>query len=140
MVKSIQIEIKQSGDSTSQVDVRKHQITIDRPTEKGGNDRGPMGGELLLIGLGGCFMSNLLAAINARNIDISGVKTTVTATLADNPSRFTTIDVAVSAKCSDSSLLIKLITIAERSCVVSNTLQAGAQLTFKVNQRVVQAR
>ena len=36
---------------------------MDRPGPKGGQDKGPMGGEALLMGLGGCFMSNLLAAV-----------------------------------------------------------------------------
>jgi organic hydroperoxide reductase OsmC/OhrA len=34
-----------------------------------------MGGELFLAAVGGCFMSNLLAAINARESDVSDVRT-----------------------------------------------------------------
>jgi putative redox protein len=47
-----------------------------------------MGGELFLTSIGGCFMSTLLAAINARKIDISKVRTEVTGTIAEAPARF----------------------------------------------------
>lgn len=48
----VKINIAQTGDITSQADIRNHQVIIDRPEAKGGSDKGPMGGELLLAGLG----------------------------------------------------------------------------------------
>ena len=129
----MQIKIKQTGDTTSQAVVREHRVIIDRPTEKGGHDQGPMGGELLLIGLGGCFMSNLLAAIKARKTDITDVETLVSASLVDSPPQIDAINIAVLAKCSDFSLLKKLITIAERNCIVANTLRRALQITIKIN-------
>jgi len=53
--------------STSESALREHRVLVDRPADKGGQDRGPMGGELLLAALGGCFMSNLIAAAAARS-------------------------------------------------------------------------
>ena len=129
----MQIKIKQTGDTTSQAVVREHRVIIDRPTEKGGHDKGPMGGELLLIGLGGCFMSNLLAAIKARKKDITGVETVVSGILVDRPPQIDAINIAVSAQYSDFSVLKKLITIAERNCIVSNTLRRGLQITININ-------
>ena len=58
---------------------------IDRPAAKGGGDAGPMGGELFLAAVGGCFMSNLLAAIRGREADISDVRVEVVGILADSP-------------------------------------------------------
>ena len=91
-----------------------------------------MGGELILVGLGGCFTSNLLAAIRARQAPVSRVSTTVTATLAESPSRFAAIDLAVSADCNDTALLQRLVTIAERGCIAANTLRGGLNLTVRV--------
>ena len=68
---TIQASVTQLDHSASLGEVRGHQITIDRPEAKGGQDKGAMGGEALLMGLGGCFMSNLLAAARARDIAIS---------------------------------------------------------------------
>ena len=132
MGNQVQVRIEQTGPATSTARVRGHRISVDRPLERGGDNQGPMGGELILVGLGGCFTSNLLAAIRARQAAVSGVSTTVTATLAENPSRFAAIDLAVSAECSDAALLNKLVVIAERGCIAANTLRDGVKLTVRV--------
>ena len=58
----IQVEVNQLSRSTAEGQARTHRVLVDRPLEKGGEDQGMMGGEYLLVALGGCFMSNLLAA------------------------------------------------------------------------------
>ena len=90
-----------------------------------------MGGEYLLVALGGCFMSNLLAAIHAREADVREVRLQVTGTLGSTPSRFSDIEVLVSAQVQDRDLLEKLIVIADRSCISSNTLRPAVNLTFR---------
>ena len=131
---TVQIQIRQISPATSETVIRGHQIRVDRPAAKGGDDNGPMGGELILAGLGGCFMSNLLAAIRAREAAVTNVSTEVTATLAEHPSRFSAIDLRVSADCDDHELLEKLVTIAERGCIAANTLRGGVDLTVRVVQ------
>ena len=44
------IQIRQIGSSASEAAIRSHRVPIDRPTDKGGADEGPMGGELFLAG------------------------------------------------------------------------------------------
>ena len=61
----MKIEVRQVSASTSEATLQTHHVLIDRPVEKGGTDRGPMGGDLFLASVGGCFTSNLLAAIRA---------------------------------------------------------------------------
>lgn len=131
---TVQIEIRQISPATSETVIRGHQVRVDRPAAKGGDDNGPMGGELILAGLGGCFMSNLLAAIRAREAAVTNVSTEVTATLAEHPSRFSAIDLRVSADCDDHELLEKLVTIAERGCIAANTLRGGVDLTVRAVQ------
>ena len=130
----IEIEVNQNGRATSEASVRGHRVVVDRPTAKGGDDNGPMGGELILAGLGGCFMSNLLAAVRAREADVTNAKTKVTATIADNPTRFSAVELSVSADCDDAVLLEKLVVIAERGCIAANTLRGGLDLTVKIEQ------
>ncbi len=131
---TIEIEVHQNGRATSEASVRGHRVVVDRPTAKGGDDNGPMGGELILAGLGGCFMSNLLAAIRAREADVTNARTKVTATIAENPARFSAVELSVSADCDDPALLGKLVTIAERGCIAANTLRGGLDLTVKIEQ------
>ena len=124
--------IRQLSDSTSEAIIRQHKILIDRPTAKGGQDQGPMGGELFLAAIGGCFSSNLLAAIKAREADVSEVQVEVIASLADAPARFATVEVSVSARYSDPQLFEKLVAIAERGCIMMNTLRGKLDLTVRI--------
>src|SRR5215471_6810863 len=128
----LQVEIEQTGPGTSKGTVRSHTVIIDRPVAKGGEDRGPLGGEYQLLALGGCFMSNLLAAIRARQADISAVRITVSGTVDGNPQRFTAMHMKVTAKHNDVDLFRKLIEIAERGCTVSNTLRSALDLSISM--------
>ena len=107
---------------TSEIAIREHRVLDDRPTGKGGQDRGPMGGELLLAALGGCFMSNLIAAAVARSVTVKGLSVVVRASLAAAPPRFASIEMEVQGRAGDPTALDKLVTIAERACIVHNTL------------------
>jgi putative redox protein len=129
---TIHVAVEQKGRATSEAVIRTHRVLIDRPTSKDGEDLGPMGGELLLAALGGCFMSNLLAAIAARQAQVSNVRTAVVGTLEGTPPRFVAIEAAVSAECEDRELLEKLVTMAERSCIVANTLKDAVGLRVRV--------
>jgi putative redox protein len=114
--------------TTSVASSRAHSVVVDRQLEKGGRDLGFQGGELLLAGQGGCFLSNLVAAARARNIDLGRVTVHVTGASADAPARFSEIRVAV--QFDDTSNVTAeeaehLLSIAERSCIVTNTLKAA---------------
>lgn len=130
MSQTITVMLKQVSESASAGEVRGHRVVCDRPEAKGGGDQGPMGGELLLSGQAGCFMSNLLAAAKAREVVLEDAAVTVTATVAEAPPRFEAIEVAVSAKGVDAEVLKKLATIAERGCLVANTLKNAVTLTI----------
>ncbi|BCZ89465.1 oxidoreductase [Thermus thermophilus] len=133
MAATVRVELSQLGPSTSEGVVRgKHRILVDRPVEKGGEDRGTMGGELLLVALGGCFLSNLLAAIRAREAPIQEVRVVVEGTLAEAPPRYRQIRMEVQARTEDRALLEKLVTMAERACIVANTLRGGVDLEVRV--------
>lgn len=110
-------------------------MLIDRPAAKEGNDAGPMGGELLLAALGGCFNSNLLAAIRARKLAIDDVTIEINGNLVDHPQRYDAIEMIVRTSYPDRPVFEKLVTIAERSCIVANSLRNGLNLTVRVEQK-----
>ena len=123
MVNEMKIQLRQISASTSEATIGRHQVLIDRPTAKGGADTGPMGGELFLAAVGGCFMSNLLAAIRAREAEISDVRVEVAGSLADAPARFAGLELRVAAESRDRELLERLVEIADRGCIMMNTLR-----------------
>jgi putative redox protein len=132
MSNTLQALLEQVGPSTTKATVRSHVCYVDRPVDKGGEDRGPAGGEYQLVALAGCFSSHLLAAIRAREALVTGLRVTASGVLDDHPQRFTEFGLAVSAKCDDAGLLHKLVAIAERGCQVTNTLKRAAPVTITI--------
>ncbi|MBI1357052.1 MAG: OsmC family peroxiredoxin [Acidobacteria bacterium] len=127
----IEVSFRQTGPSTTEASIRSHAVVVDRPESKGGADQGPMGGELLLAGLGGCFLSNLLAAARARETPLSDVRAQVTGTLDGTPPRFTAMTIALEAT-ADPDQIQKLAAIAEKGCIVANTIRPAVALTITV--------
>ena len=135
----VTVRVDQVGPTTSEGQVREHRVLVDRPSSKGGADAGAMGGELLLIALGGCFMSNLLAAVNAREAAISDVRLLVEGRLESAPPRFGAVHMQVSADYDDRAQMEKLLTIAHRGCICANTLGAAVELTIALESPEPQA-
>ena len=130
MSAQVKIEVRQFTATASEAVARQHKVLIDRPEAKGGEDKGPKVGEMLLMGLGGCFMSNLLAAVKAREADVQNLQLVVTGTLSEAPMRFSEIRMAIRGKYADRDAMEKLVTIAERGCIVANTLKNAVALTI----------
>ena len=132
MSQILEVRVEQDGASAAVGIVRTHRVAIDRPVAKGGTDRGPLGGEYLLVSLGGCFMSNLLAAIRAREAQagsVSNVRIAVTATVDGTPNRVTAMTMTVRADGADREMLERLVEIAGRACIVTNTLKLAMPIT-----------
>ena len=131
MSQTLSVRVDQVGPATARATARAHSVMVDRPVPKGGEDRGPLGGEYLLVALGGCFMSNLLAAIRAREAAVSNVRVDVTGTIDGPPDRFSAFTMTISAGHADAELVRKLIAIAARACAVTNTLRAAATVAIE---------
>ena len=130
------VSVHQTSASASEATIRGHRVTIDRPVEKGGTDEGPMGGELFLAAIEGCFMNNLLTAIKTREARVTEVHTEVVGTAEGTPPRFSGVELGISADCEDRELLQKLVEIAERGCIMVNTLRGALSLSVRIVSRV----
>jgi len=126
------IRIVQTSPSASEATIGRHNIAIDRPAAKGGTDAGPMGGEIFLAAVGGCFMSTLLAAIRAREAEVANVHIEVTGTLSDTPPRFSIIELNVTAEGRDRERLDHLVEIAGGGCIMMNTLRSVLELRITI--------
>ena len=132
MGNQIQVNVRQIGSSASEGTAGEHKAVMDRPEAKGGENRGAMGGEHLLMALGGCFMSNLLAAVRSREAEVSNVNLNITGALESAPARFSAIEMNISADHSDIEQMKKLVTIAKRGCIVANTLKGAVMLSINL--------
>ena len=136
MATELKVVVRQYSSSASQATIGAHQVLIDRPVSKGGSDLGPMGGELFLSAIGGCLMSNLLAAVKARDTKLSDVSAEVKGTIVDSPPRFVAIDICVTAENCDMELLAHLVKIADRGCIMMNTLRDKLQLVVSIGAQL----
>ncbi len=134
MPRIVSVEIEQVGPSTGQAMARTHTMFVDRPEDKGGHDRGPLGGEYLLVSLGGCFLSTLLAAVRTRDADVSNVHVSVAGTIGGVPERFESMTVRVRADYKSEDEMHKLVAIAERGCLVTNTLKDAVALSVQLEK------
>jgi putative redox protein len=91
-----------------------------------------MGGELFLASVGGCFMSNMLAAIRAREAKIDDVRTEVIGTIDGTPARFVALELCVTSDSPDRELLEKLVEIADRGCIMMNTLRGKLEVKLRL--------
>jgi len=108
---------------------RQHAIVIDRNANLGGSDLGFTGGEVFFSGIGTCLMTTLIGAARARDIELTKIEFTISGETETAPSRWTsiTVDAEVEGNASREEIQ-KLVTIAERSCIVSNTVALGAPI------------
>jgi putative redox protein len=135
MANAITVHIRQVSPATSEASIRQHRVLVDRPESKGGTDLGPMGGELFLSAVGGCFMSNLLAAMRARSVEVPGLQTDVVGVLADNPpARFSSVELNVSADFQDREKLAHLVEVADKGCIMMNTLRDKMDVRIRLAQ------
>ena len=131
----MKIQLQQVSTSVSEAALRTHRVLIDRPDDKGGTDSGPMGGELFLASIGGCFMSTLLAAIRARNADVSDVRAEVIGTIAETPTRFSSVELNVEAQGS-SEEIERLVAIADKGCIMMNTLRGVLDVRIRIGSAI----
>jgi putative redox protein len=132
MAMQVKANVKQVSESASQGTARDHSVYLDRPEAKGGSNQGAMGGEMFLVGLGGCFMSNLLAAVQAREADVSGLNLEITGTLEEAPPHFSAVDITITGNYPDKDTMQKLVTVAQRGCIVANTIKHAVKLAFNI--------
>jgi putative redox protein len=131
---NVTVQLKQAGPKTSEATIREHRVLVDRPESKGGNNLGPMGGELFLASIGGCFLSNMYAAIQARDAAVSNVRAEVVGRLEGDPPHYEEITLTAGGDYDDPELFQKLVTISERGCIMVHTLKS----ILKVNVVIAQ--
>ena len=94
MSQSLEVRIEQIGPSTAKGIVRTHSVLIDRPVAKGGEDRGPLGGEYLLLALGA--LPAITRAI-PRGKAARRRRITVNGAIEGSPDRFTSLTLKIAA-------------------------------------------
>jgi len=134
MEKEVRVKVSQASASLSHgtIEYSNSQYPIDRPVEAGGSGAGALGGEIWLVGLGGCFMSTLLAEVRERNADIDEVEINTIGTHSEELRRFTKIQLVVTANYEDKELFETLIRDSRIKCLVMNSMSSEIELNIKL--------
>ena len=107
-----------------------HTVVIDRPEGKaGGSGLGFSGAQMLALAMGGCFCNSLRFAAEALGIEVDTVEVTVTVKLGGEPLVTQEAHLAVHCTRKDGGDTAELVSKAEQTCMVANTLQRGVKLT-----------
>jgi len=110
-----------------------HSITMDGPTEIGGENLGVRPMEMLLLGVAGCTMIDVVTTLKKMRQDLSHCETKISAERAnEHPKVFTDIHIhfIVKGKNLDSKKVDKAITLsAEKYCSASIMLGKTAKIT-----------
>ena len=110
-----------------------HTITMDGPPEVGGENLGVRPMEMLLLGVAGCTMIDVVTTLKKMRQDLSHCETKINAERAtDHPKVFTDIHIQfiVRGKDLDSKKVDKAITLsAEKYCSASIMLGETATIT-----------
>jgi putative redox protein len=115
-----------------------HTITMDGPPESGGENLGVRPMEMLLLGVAGCTMIDVVTTLKKMRQDLSHLETKINAERAtDHPKVFTNIHIQFILKGQnlDEKKVDKAITLsAEKYCSASIMLGETATIThdFKV--------
>jgi putative redox protein len=110
-----------------------HSITMDGPTEIGGENLGVRPMEMLLLGVAGCTMIDVVTTLKKMRQNLTHCETKISAERADeHPKVFTDIHIhfIVQGKDLDSKKVDKAITLsAEKYCSASIMLGKTANIT-----------
>ena len=110
-----------------------HSITMDGPIEIGGENLGVRPMEMLLLGVAGCTMIDVVTTLKKMRQDLSHCETRISAERAnEHPKVFTDIHIKfiVKGKDLDSKKVDKAITLsAEKYCSASIMLGKTANIT-----------
>ena len=110
-----------------------HSITMDGPPEIGGENLGVRPMEMLLLGVAGCTMIDVVSTLKKMRQDLTHCETKVNAERAnDHPKVFTDIHIqfVIKGKDLDQNKVEKAITLsAEKYCSASIMLGKTASIT-----------
>jgi putative redox protein len=70
--------------------------------------------------------------VRTRGSDVPDVRVSVAGTIGGVPERFESMALRVSAKYSDAELMRKLVAMAERGCLVTNTLRDAVLISVEI--------
>ena len=118
------------------INIRGHDLTIDQPTEDGGDDMGPTPSELFVASLAGCIGFFAERFMVRHDIAVDGLEVHATYRYAeDTPSRVASIDVQLTIPAGfPESKIPTLMRVVDR-CTVHNSVRQAPEVRISTRLR-----
>jgi putative redox protein len=116
---------------THRVDIRAHHLTVDEPTDQGGDDEGPGPQELLAASLASCTAITMEMYAKRKGWDIGPVEVQVDYTPAERgcPTRFK-LALRLPSTCSEEQ--VERLQVIAAKCPVHRTLEGEVMFDDKI--------
>ncbi len=103
---------------------RGHQVTVDLPQAKNGDDTGPTAFELSLMALAGCYSTIFALVAGKSRVEINSLRVDCEARTTEDGLRFTEITTTVEVSSpADEATLQKVLHQTEQICPVGSIFQ-----------------
>ena len=126
----IQVEVNWKGDGFFEADIGNFKLPLNGPNANF------TPAELLLVSIGGCYISKFQKIAEKMRINLSDLKLKIVGLKEEDFPRFLKIDVVVKAKAKnvDKDKLQRVFNLAEKYCTVTNTLKSTPEVHFSLEQ------
>ncbi|MGB9835122.1 MAG: OsmC family protein [Candidatus Saccharicenans sp.] len=105
-------------------DNRGHQVVVDLPPAKNGDDAGPTAFELSLMALAGCYSTIFALVAGKSRVEINSLKVECQARTTEDGMRFTEITTTVEVSSpADEATLQRVLRQTEQICPVGSIFQ-----------------
>jgi uncharacterized OsmC-like protein len=126
---AIEVVATWRGGFATDVRARGHEVRVDEPESAGGTDTGMMPTELFSAALASCFCLAIGFAAGKRDLDVPGLRVTVTAQRVEGELRYERFVVTTEAAV-EPDVLAKLVERARPFCWISNSLASGVSVEY----------
>jgi putative redox protein len=117
------------GGFAADVRARSHAVRVDEPETAGGTATGMMPTELFAAALASCFCLAVGFAAGKRDLDVPGLRVTVSGERVEGELRYQDLTVLTEAAVDD-ELLARLVERARPLCWISNSLATGVNVEY----------
>lgn len=112
--------------------VGNHRVSIDVPSEMGGNDRAPTPPQFFVVSLGSCVAAFVATYCQQSGIDAQGLAVDVSFDKAENPTRLTNLRITVKLPHADCQARKQALLRVAEHCPVHETIGTLDAITFEV--------
>jgi uncharacterized OsmC-like protein len=126
------MNVKYGGGSKFSALIRGHQVNVDLPENKGGEDSAPTPPELCVFSLGTCTGVYAVSYLKTAGLDPEGLTVDLDWDYSEDKKRIGRIQVTIEVPNAELGRREKALMAAVRQCIIHNTLKEEPEISLSV--------